>query len=73
MISWRERIMDCVRLPAEMIAPTQPINVVIVNRPYNAGRGFLNAPEAVTTMQARALLLPHALWQHVAAAGTRCR
>ena len=51
VISWRERIMACVKLPSNETAPTQPVNVVIVNRPYNAGRGFLNAPEAVTTMR----------------------
>ena len=56
VMSWRQRIMDCVKLPAEIIAPTSPVNVVIVKRPYSAGRGFLNAPEAVATMQVSELL-----------------
>ena len=51
VLSWRQRILDCIGLPASNIAPTQPVHVVLVNRPYYAGRAFLNAPDAVATMQ----------------------
>ena len=51
VLSWKQRIMACVGLPASNIAPTQPVNVVLVKRPYYAGRGFLNAPDAVATMK----------------------
>lgn len=49
--TWQERLLDCVGLPKDVIAPADTINVAVVDRPYSAGRAFLNLPDLVGTLE----------------------
>lgn len=46
--------MKCLGLPTRAkVVPSAPPNLVIVNRPLNVGRGFLNVDQLVETLQVR--------------------
>ena len=49
--TWQERMLDCVGLPKNVVAPAETINVAVVDRSYSAGRAFLNLPDLVDTLQ----------------------
>ena len=57
VLSWKQRMMQCVRLPDDHVAPAVNPNVLIINRPVNQGRGFLNIAETVSSIAVR----PHPL------------
>ena len=51
MLLWRKRIMQCLNLPTQArVFPHRP-NLVIVQRPFTVGRGFLNIAQVVRTLQ----------------------
>ncbi|KAK9814303.1 hypothetical protein WJX72_003660 [[Myrmecia] bisecta] len=52
VVSWKEYLSQCIGLPSDLVAPVSHPNVVIVNRPYQVGRGFLNIQEAVQLLKA---------------------
>ena len=53
VLLWRKRIMQCLNLPTQArVFPHRP-NVVIVQRPFTVGRGFLNIAQVVRTLQVR--------------------
>lgn len=49
--TWQERMLDCVALPKDLVAPADTVNVGIVDRSYTAGRAFLNLPDLTTFIQ----------------------
>lgn len=51
VLSWKQRMMGCVNLPHDPVAPALKPNVLIINRPVNKGRGFLNIAETVTSLK----------------------
>ena len=57
VLSWKQRMMGCVNLPHDPVAPALKPNVLIINRPVNKGRGFLNIAETVTSLKVSASLL----------------
>eukprot|EP00891_Asterochloris_glomerata_P001651 jgi/Astpho2/1651/Aster-04087 len=49
--TWQERLLQCVKLPTHVVAPADKPNIAIVNRPYDAGRGFLNLDEVAAHIE----------------------
>ena len=79
--TWQQRLLQCVKLPTHVVAPAYKPNIAIVNRPYDAGRGFLNLYEvaahievSITTCTLRAAICsePSPLLVHPAAGGCGC-
>lgn len=56
--TWQERMLDCVGLPKDVVAPAETINVAIVDRSYSAGRAFLNLPDLTGHLQVWCKLRP---------------
>lgn len=52
--TWQERLLQCVKLPTHVVAPADKPNIAIVNRPYDAGRGFLNLDEVAAHIEVSA-------------------
>ena len=55
VLSWKQRMMGCVNLPHDPVAPALKPNVLIINRPVNKGRGFLNIAETVSSLKVKPL------------------
>ena len=49
--TWQQRLLQCVKLPTHVVAPAYKPNIAIVNRPYDAGRGFLNLYEVAAHIE----------------------
>ena len=49
--TWQDRMLDCVGLPKNMVAPAETINVAVVDRHYDMGRSFLNLPDLLSHLQ----------------------
>ena len=49
--TWQERMLDCTGLPKNVIAPSDTINLVVIDRHYSAGRSFLNLPDVLSHLQ----------------------
>ena len=65
--TWQERLLQCVKLPTHVVAPADKPNIAIVNRPYDAGRGFLNLDEVAAHIEvsAAACTPPPAAGRHL--------
>ena len=50
-MSWQKRLLTCTGLSQSLLAPITEPNIVIINRPYDTGRGFLNIAEVAFTVQ----------------------
>lgn len=53
MSLWKERIHKCVGLPVGVEADYERPNLVIINRPLQHGRGFINAQEVAHRLEVR--------------------
>ena len=49
--TWQNRMLDCVGLPKDVVAPAETINLAIIDRSYSAGRAFLNLPDLTGFVQ----------------------
>lgn len=49
--TWQNRMLDCVGLPKDVVAPAETINLAIIDRSYSAGRAFLNLPDLTGFIQ----------------------
>ena len=56
--TWQDRMLDCVGLPKDVVAPADTINVAIVDRSYSAGRAFLNLPDLTGFLEVWHLAVP---------------
>ncbi len=59
--TWQERMLDCVGLPKNVIAPADVLNVAVIDRHYSAGRSFLNLPDVISHLEVSCAAGPHAL------------
>lgn len=51
ILGWRTRLMHCLGLPAHAKVSARQPQLVVINRPYPVGRGFLNVDQMVKTLQ----------------------